>query len=114
MSEKHNDKILHEKYALVTKLHTTNKAWAHFGLKGNKDGLPDPVEIEKSTVAFKQLLLLMTYMDTQTLRYIQYTTKIWNVLELRTCLSYNTGRSTLSDTYALTLGRTLYVTLLAL
>ena len=34
VSEEHKDKILHEKYALVTKLHTINKAWAHFGLKG--------------------------------------------------------------------------------
>ena len=29
------------------KPHTTSKVWVHFGLKGNKDGLPDTAEIEK-------------------------------------------------------------------
>ena len=47
-SEEHNDESLHEEYVLIIKPHSTSKVWAHFGLKGNKDGLYDPVEIEKS------------------------------------------------------------------
>ena len=47
VSEEHHDESLREDYILVTKPHTTSKVWTHFGLKGNKDGLPDTAEIEK-------------------------------------------------------------------
>ena len=32
---------------VLTKPHTTSKVWAHFGLKGDKDGLPELAETEK-------------------------------------------------------------------
>ena len=47
MSEEYEDKGLREVYVLVKKPNTTSKVWAHFGLKGDKDGLPDPAEVEK-------------------------------------------------------------------
>ena len=47
VSEEHDDESLLDDYVLVTKPHTITKVWAHFGLKGNKDGLPDTAEIEK-------------------------------------------------------------------
>ena len=47
VSEKYEDEGLREVYVLVKKPNTTSKVWAHFGLKGDKDGLPDPVEVEK-------------------------------------------------------------------
>ena len=39
MSDEHNNESLHEDYISVTKPHTINKVWVHFGLKCNKDGL---------------------------------------------------------------------------
>ena len=61
LSDKHNNEGLHKDYVLVTKPHTTDKVWAHFGLNGNKDGLPDSAEIENpichhchKTVSVKQ------------------------------------------------------------
>ena len=47
MNKEHDDESLHKDCVLVTKPHTTSKVWAHFGLKGNKDGPPDTAEIEK-------------------------------------------------------------------
>ena len=47
VSEERDNESLREDYVLVMKPHTTSKVWAHFGLKGNKDGLPDTAEIEK-------------------------------------------------------------------
>ena len=47
VNEEHDDESLHEDCILVMKPHTTSKVWAHFGLKGNKDGLSDAAEIEK-------------------------------------------------------------------
>jgi len=32
---------------LVKKLNTTSKVWVHFGLKGDEDGAPIPMEIDK-------------------------------------------------------------------
>ena len=47
VSEDHDNESLREDNVLVTKPHTTSTVWVHFGLKGNKDGLPDTAEIEK-------------------------------------------------------------------
>ena len=47
LSEEQDDESLREEYVLVKKPHTTSKVWTHFGLKGNKDGLPDSAEVEK-------------------------------------------------------------------
>ena len=47
VNEEHEYESLREDYVLVMKHHTTSKVWRHFGLKGNKDGLPDTMEIEK-------------------------------------------------------------------
>ena len=51
VSEEHDDESLCEDYILVTKPHTISKIWTHFGLKGNKDGLPDTVEIRSQFAA---------------------------------------------------------------
>ena len=35
------------KLKIIKKLNTTRKFWAHFGLKNDENGFPDPAEVEK-------------------------------------------------------------------
>ena len=51
--EQEQSKSINEEHQLIKKPNTTSKVWAHFGLKSDANGFPDPAEVKPMCHCYK-------------------------------------------------------------